>query len=297
MALFIIALFLLINCVAEGSLRSSNLDKNEVELPKGVFPLGFSGVQIRVTDGTPPGYDEVYGYPEDIGGLIVEGPFPYENGPSIRSDDNLLGAYGLIEAAASTVDGVCMALPDDSPFTGSKDVLPMRLKQMQSCVLACNPDEIAAGAPDPCDAGSLNDPSLSNSKMSCFKIGDMITKGYTGMCGYNCTALDSTSTDTLKGCTTEDINGGNPNCMIYCDSRTFPTATALKTAVPTPAKSIAWKSYLPPVDDGDSECLPDNHLCPSPEPDIDCCNNCCGGYCCDPDHHRPPPTPTATPKV
>lgn len=282
MLLNLVCCVLLISHVAGGSLRSSS-DKNEVQkLPKGVFPLGFSGVKVRVTDGTPPGYDEVYGYPEDIGGLIIEGPFAYENGPSIRSDDNLLGAYGLIEAAASTVDGVCMAVPDDSPFAGSKDVLPMRLKQMQSCVLACDPDDIEAGAADPCDAGSLNDPSLSNSKMSCFKIGNMITNGYTGMCGYNCTALDSTSTDTLKGCTTADINGGNPNCMIYCDSRTFPTATAQKRTISAPAKPVARepaKSYLPVKE---PECVDNNYPCYPVAKGVECCDTCCGGICCDP---------------
>ena len=282
MLLNLVCAYLLISCVAGGSLRSSLNNSEAQELPKGVFPLGFPGVQVRVTDGPPPGYDEVYGYPENIGGLIVEGPFPYENGPSIRSDDNLLGAYGLIEAAASTLDGVCMAIPDDSPFSGSKDVLPARLKQSQSCVLACNPDDIEAGAPDPCDAGSLNDPSLSNSKMSCFKIGDMITKGYTGMCGYNCTALDSTSTDTLKGCTSDDINGGNPNCMIYCDSRTFPTATAQKKTIQAPTKLVAKKpakSYLPPKE---PECTEDNYPCYPNTSTDDCCNNCCGGVCCTP---------------
>ena len=282
MLLNLVCAYLLIICVAGGSLRSSSNNSEAQELPKGVYPLGFPGVQVRVTDGPPPGYDEVYGYPENIGGLIVEGPFPYENGPSIRSDDNLLGAYGLIEAAASTLDGVCMAVPDDSPFSGSKDVLPARLKQSQSCVLACNPDDIEAGAPDPCDAGSLNDPSLSNSKMSCFKIGDMITQGYTGMCGYNCTALDSTSTDTLKGCTSDDINGGNPNCMIYCDSRTFPTATGQKKTIQAPTKLVAKKpasSYLPLKE---PECTEDGDPCYPITSDDDCCNNCCGGWCCTP---------------
>ena len=285
MLLNLVCCVLLINYVAGGSLRSSS-DKREVkDLPKGVYPLGFSGVQVRVTDGTPPGYDEVYGYPEDIGGLIIEGPFPYENGPSIRSDDNLFGAYGLIDAAASIVDGVCMAVPEDSPFAGSKDVLPMRLKQIDSCVLACDPDAIEAGAADPCDAGSLNDPSLSNSKMSCFKIGNMITEGYTGMCGYNCTAFHSDSTDTLKGCTTADLSDIYSDCLIYCDSRTFPTATAQKKAVSAPAKPVAGKpakSYLPVKE----ECWPNSHPCYPIDKDGECCDTCCGGYCCDPDLHK-----------
>ena len=191
------------------------------ELPKGVFRPSEQW-KVRLTDGPPPGYDEVYGYPENIGGLIIEGPFPYQNGPDVWSNDNVLGAYGLIDAAGSIdSDGQCTPVPDDSPFAGSKDVKPVRFKEMRSCALACSPEAIAGGAPDPCDAGSLNDPSLSNSKMSCFSIGNMLTQGYTGMCGYNCTALDPTSTTELKGCDSDNMS----TCLIYCDSRTFPTVT------------------------------------------------------------------------
>jgi hypothetical protein len=52
---------------------------------------------------------EIYGwgpmYPNTtLGGLIVEGPFPYKNGPAIWNDTLTNGAYG---AAASPSGGDC----------------------------------------------------------------------------------------------------------------------------------------------------------------------------------------------
>ena len=113
-----IAYILSVSAATEGNLRT--LTEN-TDLPKGVFRP--SEWKARLTDGPPPGYDEVYGYPENIGGLIIEGPFPYQNGPDVWSNDNLFGAYGLIDAAGSTDDdGQCTPVPDDSPFAGSNDV-------------------------------------------------------------------------------------------------------------------------------------------------------------------------------
>ena len=54
--------------------------------------LGMTAAKI------PGGYNETYGYPDGISGLIVEGPAAYENGPDVWSKDNPLGAYGLITA-------------------------------------------------------------------------------------------------------------------------------------------------------------------------------------------------------
>ena len=223
MMLFVVVtlLLLVVTATSENKFRGSS--KENKELPKGVFrPSAFGKLYPVLTDGPPPGYDEVYGYPDTIGGLIIEGPFAYQNGPDVYSPDNPLGAYGLIDAAGAVGDdGQCPPIPEDSPFAGSNDVKPVQFKEMKTCGLGCSPDDIAAGKPDPCAAGSLSDPSLSNSPMSCFKIGNMLRQGYTGMCGYNCTALMATSTDVLQGCT----DFSDPNCLIYCDSRTFPTAT------------------------------------------------------------------------
>ena len=84
------------------------------------IPLSSSTIKTRAP--LPPGYNETYGYPDGIGGLIIEGPFPYKNGPSSYSDpDNLLGAYGLLMAPGSKdKHGNCEALPKDSPFQNTK---------------------------------------------------------------------------------------------------------------------------------------------------------------------------------
>ena len=168
----------------------------------------------------PPGYNETYGYPDGIGGLIIEGPLPYKNGPSSYSEpDNLLGAYGLIMAPGSKdAHGNCDPLPKDSPFQNTK-LFPVPFNNgLETCQIGCNITEVEETGVDPCHVGDIGSP-YSNSPMSCFNIGSM-AGGY-GVCGYNCTALQYAETEKLVGCTQDDIGSGK--CFIYCDSRTFPT--------------------------------------------------------------------------
>jgi hypothetical protein len=168
----------------------------------------------------PAGYNETYGYPDGIGGLIVEGPFPYKNGPSVWSPSTPWGAYGMIVAAGKFREGKCDPLPADSPFAVSPAQHPVEMTNGENlCLLACNKSEVEATGVDPCHAGSLTNPLLSNSVMSCFDLGPGTAGGDGGACGYNCTAL--AKNETMEPCT--DV--GKQSCALYCDTRTFPPAS------------------------------------------------------------------------
>ncbi len=167
----------------------------------------------------PPGIDgEVYGYPDGkVGGLIVEGPFPYKNGPPVWDNGkNLLGAYGLIAAAGSFKgeDKVCTAVPVNSPFAKSK-LHPVPLTNGEKlCLIGCNLTEVIKTGNNPCSIGSIDSPT--HSPMACYDVGPGFAGGY-GVCGYNCTVFQADGSP----CAPSDIG----NCSIYCDTRTFPNAT------------------------------------------------------------------------
>ena len=171
----------------------------------------------------PPGYNETYGYPDGIGGMIVEGPFPYHKGPPSWSEANPTGAYGMILAAGTlSTGGECTPLPKDSPFVGSAKVKPVPLtNSLKNCLLGCPLAEVNATGVDPCHAGDMSDPS--NSPMGCYDLGPGTVQGG-GACGYNCSAWQYKRTDKLVPCHNQSEIS---LCMIYCDSRTFPTKTAV----------------------------------------------------------------------
>ena len=180
------------------------------------FEPGSSG---SMSFSTPGGYNETYGYPDGIGGLITEGPFPYKNGPLVwDSGNNPWGAYGLILAPGILhKDGRCDAIPSDSVFSGG-NLKPVALTNgLKDCMLGCNISHVSATGDDPCIIGSVSD--TTNSPMRCYDVGPGFAGGW-GVCGYNCTVFNPKSTDKLEPCNQSDIG----NCYIYCDSRTFPTA-------------------------------------------------------------------------
>lgn len=181
---------------------------------------GMKVISSSKSDPIPPSINETYGYPDGIGGVIIEGPFPYKNGPSCWSDpDNLWGAYGLISVGGSLDDqGKCTPLPKDSPFVDT-NLHPVPLNNgLNICQLGCNLTEVQQTGVDPCHLGDLTTP-YSNSPMSCWDIGSM-AGGY-GVCAYNCTSFQVAETEKLVPCTNDDLMGGK--CAVYCDSRTFPT--------------------------------------------------------------------------
>ena len=80
----------------------ARLGKARLEPPGAVSPSKAQGA-------APPGYNKTYGYPDGIGGLIVEGPFPYHNGPPSWSEANPTGAYGT-HLRVHTVSALSTAL-------------------------------------------------------------------------------------------------------------------------------------------------------------------------------------------
>ena len=138
----------------------------------------------------PAGYNETYGFPDGIGGMIVEVPFPYDGGPEIWSDDDPWGAYGMISAAGKYNGSSCEPIPQDSPFYGSSEVQPQQLTNGITvlCMLGCDLDAVKKTGVDPCKVGSVTEEGLSNSPYSCFDNGSGFMGGW-GTCGYNCTAF------------------------------------------------------------------------------------------------------------
>ena len=198
--------------------------------PSTTAPPGKFGV------GADPGVDENYGYPYTVGGLIVEGPFNYTNGPTVWPDGGGFGAYGIVAVAPSGYrkDADCPAVPDDSPLKpleGEGAVKPFSLFSAQTpldlCMLSCNKTAVALGVvADPCAAGGITDPSIS--PMGCYDLGESMAPGPDmGVCGYNCTVLHMGVEGAAAPCTQEDMDGGNwDDCGLYCDSTTFPGAAA-----------------------------------------------------------------------
>eukprot|EP00462_Mataza_sp_D1_P022340 CAMPEP_0175139172 /NCGR_PEP_ID=MMETSP0087-20121206/10751_1 /TAXON_ID=136419 /ORGANISM="Unknown Unknown, Strain D1" /LENGTH=261 /DNA_ID=CAMNT_0016422145 /DNA_START=43 /DNA_END=828 /DNA_ORIENTATION=+ len=178
----------------------------------GLFPQHF-----------PKGVNETYGYPDGVGALIVEGPFPYKNGPSVWSDDNRWGAYGLIDIpGVPSKDKQCPPIPKDSPFYGSTDVraIPLTEKGANFCLLGCDLKKVETTGVDPCKPGSVTGGSPTNSPMSCWDVGPGFAGGF-GVCGYNCSALLPKLVDgKITPCSKANVTSGN--CNIFCDTREFP---------------------------------------------------------------------------
>ena len=183
--------------------------------------LHSAGPTRSPIEDAPGGYNETYGYPDGIGGLIVEGPFAYPHGPPVWSDDNPSGAYGMLIAPGSFAAGKCEAIPADSVFAKG-GLHPLKMTNGgDECLLACNKTDVQATGVDPCHIGSLADP-LSNSRMSCYDLGPGTAGGGGGACGYNCSALVASAAqkDKVVPCKAADVKKGD--CNIYCDTRTFP---------------------------------------------------------------------------
>lgn len=173
-----------------------------------------STLLVRAQSGALPIVNQTYGYPDGIGGLIIEVPTNYPNGPSAWTPNNTWGAYGIIIAPGSLNRTGCEPIPANSPFINSS-LEPVALKKNKVCMIGCNMTQISNGGSDPCNIGSIETPS--NSPMSCWDIGTM-AGGY-GVCAYNCSALIPNAPH-LTPCS--QGNFGNGTCELYCDTRTFP---------------------------------------------------------------------------
>ena len=192
-------------------------------LPPGVFaPARGSGVDLsKFRFGTPGGYNTTYGYPDGIGGLIIEGPMQYENGPLCWSPTTPWGAYGMIIAPGKfdKKQNDCTPIPATSPLAKA-GLIPVRMTDgIKDCLVGCNITEVKRTGIDPCHVASVTD--TSNSVMSCFDLGPGTVHG-AGACGYNCSVFHP-KLDThgrLQPCTSI-----SSDCYIYCDTRTYPNAS------------------------------------------------------------------------
>ena len=191
-------------------------------MPPRVFaPTRGSGVTVsKFGYGTPGGYNTTYGYPDGIGGLIVEGPFQYENGPLCWSPTTPWGAYGMIIAPGShNKHHTCTPIPAASPLAKT-GLTPVPLTDgIKDCLVGCNITEVKITGIDPCHAASVTD--TTNSVMSCFDLGPGTVKG-AGACGYNCSVFHEKldGNGRLQPCTSI-----SSDCFIYCDTRTFPNTS------------------------------------------------------------------------
>ena len=165
----------------------------------------------------PGGYNETYGYPDGIGAMIIETPFPYPNGPDVWYVDNPQGAYGILSAAGDYDGKNCEEIPKDSVFYGVAEVSPQPLTNGDTgCLLGCDWMAVQETGVDPCKiASTFAEDGVSNSPHSCYDIGDGMLGGW-GACGYNCTLMHTT------GELCPDLSA---DCFVYCDSRGFPSPT------------------------------------------------------------------------
>ena len=188
-------------------------------------PLAAEQIMVQHGVGAgkfPKGTNETYGYPDGVGALIVEGPFPYKRGPETWSPKTPNGAYALISIPGSTVGGSakCTPIPADSPFFGSTAVRPVALTNgaNNTCMLGCDTAAVTRTGRDPCNLGTVRQPT--NSIMSCWDVGPGFAGG-SGVCGYNCSAFEPKLVDgKIHTCDKEDLEKGN--CEVFCNSLGFP---------------------------------------------------------------------------
>ena len=133
-------------------------------------------------------------YPDGAGSLIVEGPFPYKNGPSVFSDSNLLGAYGMVVIPGTfdkeDPEAGCTPVPAESPFASSSSVYPVKMTNgLNDCLLGCNWTEVEATGMTLATLGHCRRAQGYNSVMSCFKLGPGTEGHGGGACGYVRTSL------------------------------------------------------------------------------------------------------------
>lgn len=190
---------------------------------------------------------EIYGwgpmYPNtSLGGLIVEGPFPYKNGPAIWNDTFTSGAYGWVWLTTqSDTDKGCPPIPANLAVDHKSVLGPYTLKQhgsgeLNQCFIGCNITLIEEGGKDPCTGATVHT-RAGPEPMSCFFGGPGFTGDATlGICGFNCTARLQTPPHDF--CHDADLRAGK--CYIYCD----PDLSQLALPVSTTSSSSSSFSAL-----------------------------------------------------
>lgn len=203
-----------------------------------IASLGERTQSYQSTSRGPETLGLPYEYPNHTEHAVVVGPFPYAHGPTIWNDtmasDKPFGGWGLSEgwtfniAPLDPSTGHCPSIPDDAwGQTLDQERLWVQTGGLpNSCFIGCNISEIAAGAPDPCNGGSLwfDTPRFGHvlANYSCFWGGPTFLKDKSiGMCGFNCTAFDIYNKTPCNIWEANPPPGVKPKCNIECDPRKF----------------------------------------------------------------------------
>jgi len=188
--------------------------------------IGSDGSCVGPRDGDAP-YNPPYGFPNrGPGGLIIEGPVGYQNGPKVWTPGSEDGAYAFtMLAQPGKSDAECKApLPSNgSSWTPGAHAKPFSLRShgepISDCVIGCNWTDVSLSGIDPCNAGSIETPVTAI--YSCYYGGKSWLKDDDlGVCGFNCSVRHIVGGSF---CSDADIKAGL--CDIYCDPRDFPVGT------------------------------------------------------------------------
>ena len=171
--------------------------------------------------------------------MQIVGAWPYPRGPACWNDTlashRPLGGWGLSEGwtynlAQKDESGVCPPIPDDD-WGRRLDHSRLWVQKAGAgaageCFVGCNISEISAGAPDPCNSGSLwfDTPRFGRvlANYSCFWGGPRWLKDPTvGQCGFNCTAFDIYNKTPCNVWEANPPRGVKPRCNVECDAAKF----------------------------------------------------------------------------
>ena len=136
-------------------------------VPLALF-LGPMGTAVYSQNLTAKGLGPAYEYPNGTQHVAIIGAFPYPRGPLVWNDTlespQPFGGWGLSTgwtynvAHADATSGKCPPIPDDAwgrKLDRAKLWVETDPAVPEACFIACNRREIEAGAPDPCNAGSV----------------------------------------------------------------------------------------------------------------------------------------------
>jgi hypothetical protein len=189
-------------------------------------PPPLAALPQRVAGLGPP-----YEYPNNSQNVLVVGTFPYPRGPTAWNDTmhsgKPFGGWGLSEGwtynvAKADEAGRCPPIPEDEwGLRLDRRRLPVNEGPTDSCYIGCNITEIAAGAADPCNGGSIwmDTPRFGRvlANFSCFWGGPGFLKDPTmGQCGFNCTAFDIVNKTPCNIWKANPPKGVKPVCNIEC---------------------------------------------------------------------------------
>ena len=182
------------------------------------------------------GLGPAYEFPNHTQSMHIVGAFPYPRGPAVWNDTMAspepFGGWGLSTgwtynlAHPDAKTGKCPPIPDDAwgnQLDRSKLWVSTDPAVPGGCFIGCNRSAIEAGAPDPCNAGSIwiDTPRFGRvlANYSCFFGGAGWMKDPSaGQCGFNCTAFDIFN---KTPCNIWEANAPKAQCNVECSPAKF----------------------------------------------------------------------------